>query len=354
VVASAIQGGAVHIAMFLVGRFISGLGVGMMQVSVPIYQSELSPAKQRGLMVGGHGILIVCGYAMAAWTGLGCYFAGSTVQWRLCLSLQLVAPLLLLIGSPWLPESPRWLIAHNKEQEGLAVLQKLHVRADDKGDTDHIAAKEEFYQIRKQLELERETGVQTFLQMIKRPSYRKRIYCGVLVQFAAQSTGVLVVNNYQILLYNSLGLSGWLPLLLYGVYTSWAAFLNWINALLLDRVGRKPVIIIGLSGCICMICIYTAMVAEYAGTSNRAGNAMGVLFLFLFVTFYGSSVGLSWDARAVETLANQSQHFSARCELLCFLLGDISHGCQGTGLGNCHLLSLCLVSAYKARFASAR
>lgn len=195
-VSSAIQGGAVAIGMFLAGRFISGVGVGMMQVSVPIYQSELAPAKQRGLMVGGHGILIVCGYASAAWTGLGCFFAGPTVQWRLCLSLQVVAPLLLLIGSPWLPESPRFLIAHNKESEGLEVLQKLH----DKGDANHIAAKEEFYQIRKQLELERETGVQTFMQMIKRPSYRKRIYCGFLVMFAAQSTGVLVVNNYQILL----------------------------------------------------------------------------------------------------------------------------------------------------------
>ena len=61
------------------------------------------------------------------------------------------------------------------------------------------------------------------------------------------------------------------------MYTSWAAFLNWINALLLDRVGRKPVIIIGLSGCIAMITIYTAMVAEYAGTSNKTGNAMGML-----------------------------------------------------------------------------
>ena len=112
---------------------------------------------------------------------------------------------------------------------------------------------------------------------MSRPSYRKRIYCGILVQFAAQSTGVLVVNNYQVLLYNNLGLYGWLPLLLYGVYTSWAAFLNWINALLLDRVGRRPVIIIGLSGCILMITIYTAMVAEFAGGPNRAGNAMGKL-----------------------------------------------------------------------------
>lgn len=97
-----------------------------MQVSVPIYQSELSPAKQRGRMVGGHGVLIVCAYvrvfrssstmlhlltrdivqARAARTGLGCFFAAPAVGWHLALSLQIVAPLTLLIGSPGLPESP--------------------------------------------------------------------------------------------------------------------------------------------------------------------------------------------------------------------------------------------------------
>jgi MFS family permease len=114
------------------------------------------------------------------------------------------------------------------------------------------------------------------------------MYCGILVQFAAQSTGVLVVNNYQVLLYNNLGLYGWLPLLLYAVYTSWAAFLNWINALLLDRVGRRPVIIIGLSGCILMISIYTAMVASFAGGPNRAGNAMGKLISKSIVVFWSN------------------------------------------------------------------
>lgn len=148
---------------------------------------------------------------MAAWTGLGCFFAKGEVQWRLCLSLQIVAPLLLLCGSPWLPESPRWLISHHREREGLEVLQRLHVRP---GDTSDIAAKEEYYQIRKQIELENQTGVTTFLDMFRRRSYRRRIVCGLLVQCAAQSTGVLVVNNYQVLLYNNLGLYGWLPLLL--------------------------------------------------------------------------------------------------------------------------------------------
>lgn len=60
-----------------------------------------------------------------------------------------------MIGSPWLPESPRYLLSKNRDQEALEVLTKLH----DTGDPNHIAAKEEFYQIRKQLELERQTGV---------------------------------------------------------------------------------------------------------------------------------------------------------------------------------------------------
>lgn len=48
--------------MLLVGRFINGIGVGMIDVAVPIYQSEISPAKVRGRMVGSHGFLVVVGY----------------------------------------------------------------------------------------------------------------------------------------------------------------------------------------------------------------------------------------------------------------------------------------------------
>lgn len=80
--------------------------------------------------------------------------------------------------------------------------------------------------------------------------------------------------------------------------------MNWINAILLDRVGRKPIIIYGLIGCIVMMCIETAMVAEYAGTDNRAGNAMGVLFLFLFVTFYGGSQDASSYVYCSEIFPN--------------------------------------------------
>ncbi|KAK4947592.1 hypothetical protein LTR10_013538 [Elasticomyces elasticus] len=287
VISAILQGAAVHIAMFLVGRFFNGLGVGAIDVAVPLYQSELSPAKQRGRMVGSHGFLVVCGYAGAGWTGLWCYFVKDpSIQWRVCLTLQVVAPALLLIGSPWLPESPRWLASKGRNNEALEILRRLHTGGAHDSD---MAAREEFYQISKQIELE-STGNTTMWGMFLKPSYRKRVLTGMFVQFLAQSTGVLVVNNYLILLLQNLGLSGWVPLLLYAVYDSWAAFMNFINSLLLDRIGRVRILTIGLIGCGVMMILETAMVANFAGSNNRAGNAMGVLFLYLFVTFYGGSL----------------------------------------------------------------
>lgn len=64
-------------------------------------------------------------------------------------------------------------------------------------------------------------------------------------RFIAQTTGTLVVANYQVLLYNNLGLYGSLPLLLYSLYLSWASFMNWVATMIVDRVGRVRMLAIG-------------------------------------------------------------------------------------------------------------
>jgi hypothetical protein len=65
--------------------------------------------------------------ALAAWTGYGCYFSPNPAfQWRFELSAQAIAPLLLSLGTPWIPESPRWLAERGRESEALAILEKLH------------------------------------------------------------------------------------------------------------------------------------------------------------------------------------------------------------------------------------
>lgn len=62
IVSAAIQTGSVHIAMFLVGRFLNGLGVGWINCAIPTYISEISPAAQRGRIVGSHGFIICFAY----------------------------------------------------------------------------------------------------------------------------------------------------------------------------------------------------------------------------------------------------------------------------------------------------
>lgn len=119
------------------------------------------------------------------------------------------------------------------------------------------------------------------------------IPANLVARCIAQSTGVLVVNNYQILLYNNLGLFGSKPLLLYACYNSWAAFMNWVNAMMLDRWGRIRIMVVGLIGCSLSLCGFSAMVAQFAGSANKVGNGFGVFFLYLFVTFYGGSLDAS-------------------------------------------------------------
>lgn len=250
VVGAIIQAASVHIAMLFVGRFIGGLGSGMINSTVPLYQSEVAPAHARGRMVGAHGFLLVTGYALAGWTGYGCYFeTNQEVQWRLLFALQVITPAALLIASPMLPESPRWLIAQARHTMAREVLSKLHSSPDG----DDILARREFFEIEQQIELDKAKPT-TLMAMLMNPSYRWRLLTGVLLQLVpipkhvidsadqarclCQSTGVLVVNNYQVLLYNSLELHGSLPLLLYSVYLTWAAFLNWVGSMIVDRVGR--------------------------------------------------------------------------------------------------------------------
>lgn len=156
-----------------------------------------------------------------------------------------------------------------------------------------MSAREEFIQIQAQIELERSENLGNIFSLLRKPSYRKRLLSGFFVLFIAQSTGVLVVNNYQVLLYNSLGLYGALPLLLYACFDTWASVMNFINTLILDRFGRIRILAIGVVGCACSIIVEAAMVARYAGTNNKVGNGFGVLFIYIFVTFYGGCMDVS-------------------------------------------------------------
>jgi len=115
---SGLQAGSVHIAMFIIARLITGFSVGALVGLVPLYQSEISPPRIRGFLVGRHGAGIATGYVSASWIGLGFYFVhADATQWWMTLAIQAPWPLLLGIGVLFIPESPRWRKPEHKSNQ---------------------------------------------------------------------------------------------------------------------------------------------------------------------------------------------------------------------------------------------
>jgi len=177
------------------------------------------------------------------------------------------------------------------KDEAWTVLKRLRQSTDD---PDDLVAKEELYQIDKQLALDHEKlapwGGNPWKAVLQKPSYRKRMIIGFLTQWGAEFGGPLIINNYAVILYTNLGQTGSMPLLLSALWLTTAGLIyNPGGAWLHDKVNsRRKMYLTGFVGIVITTSIMTAMIALYAGTDNKAGNAVGVLFMFLYLTFQGT------------------------------------------------------------------
>lgn len=241
-IGGALVAGSVHIAMFIVVRVLQGVGLGALATLTPVYLNEASTPSKRGLLTGMHGFFLVSGYCISGWVAFGTsYSTNLTFGWRAPLAFTCIPPLMLLVGSIWIPESPRWLFTQGRTEEAWEGLRRLHSGDKDAEDEDaQMAIHEEFFQIKKQLELERDMP-SGYIAIFTNPSYRKRALLSCFLMFASNSTGALVITNYSVIIYTDLGLTGHMPLLLYAFYCLVAAAGNLGSLLTLDWTGRRIV-----------------------------------------------------------------------------------------------------------------
>lgn len=193
---------AQNVAMFIVFRFVCGLGINAFLGVTGVLTSEIAPPALRGFFVGMVGGGILVGYSIASLMGLACFYIHSpSAQWRLPLGLGLVFQVFMLCVLPWLPESPRWLLMVGRDAEAKAIIYDIHQSSKDHSQT---FAEREFYQMERQIELDKRLKA-SFREMFTRPSYRKRTIIALSFGFFNQSTGILVVGSYGALIYKSLG-----------------------------------------------------------------------------------------------------------------------------------------------------
>lgn len=111
--------------------------------------------------------------------------------WRAPLAIGCLPCLIVLLWAPFIPESPRYLLLKDQTDKAWEIVKNLH---STKEDLDHAYARGEFHQMRTQLAIDRKLKA-GYLEMFKRPSYRKRVFMGMGLTFALQSSGVLVINS---------------------------------------------------------------------------------------------------------------------------------------------------------------
>ncbi|KAK4942906.1 hypothetical protein LTR10_017482 [Elasticomyces elasticus] len=292
IVGAAICAGAVNNAMFLVGRLINGFGIGALVTCIPMYQAEVSTPESRGFMVSMHGVMFAMGYTLSAWIGFGVSFISSggspsSFPWRFPIAFQMAPALLLLLGSPWLPFSPRWLMMKGRVDEAHEVLKRLHRT---KGDPHDTLARKEFYQMKKQVELDQQiNSVTSRYEVFRTPANRRRALVAFLLMWNNQFTGVLIIANYGVLLYVSLGMGGFMPLLLSSLWVTSTFPGNIFCAFFVERFGRRKFMLIGLSGILVSLVCEVALQAEFLGTTNKAGQNAAIFFIFLFITPFWST-----------------------------------------------------------------
>ena len=282
IISGAFLGGSVNVGEFIFFRFIAGAGAFMILAAVPIWMSEVVPSHIRGALVDIHAVLLVIGYMMASWFGLGFFYVTSPSAWRGPLCIQCVWPLLLLAGLYWIPESPRWLIMQGRHEEAQAILNRLHSNAKD---PEHSYARAEFYQIEKQVLIDSKLNT-SWVHIFKKPSYRKRAFLAMGTCAIIQCSGVLVINNYGPILYKTLGYSTVQQIIYPAAWLTFAVGMNALAMLFVDRFPRPKYMAFGVFGCMVTLSCEAAIVATFIPSTNYTALRAGVAMLFVFQVFY--------------------------------------------------------------------
>ncbi|KKK15278.1 hypothetical protein ARAM_001921 [Aspergillus rambellii] len=288
-----LQASAKNLAMILVGRILAGWAVGLMSMSVPVYQAECAHPRTRGMIIGLAQQMIGVGFIISTWVGFGSLHApeSSEFQWRFPLAFQTVPALLLFIGLFFLPESPRYLVEKEKYDEAMKILRKLHY---DGTNEDWI--QQEYAEITSTIEAEKAVAAPGWLIMFKVPQYRTRLLHGVAVQVFTQMTGINVISYYQTIMYNALGITGSRNILIAGIYNCLGPLANLIFILfVLDRVGRRKPMMFGAVGITLALICEAALNSQNEDGTRHGYSIGGVFFIFCVTVIFSFSFGpCSW------------------------------------------------------------
>ena len=259
--------------IFMVFRFLGGLGVGASSVTAPIYISEVSPAERRGRLVGLFQFNIVLGILVSYLSNFIISQVSGDSSWRFMLGVQAVPALIFLILIKFIPESPRWLIL--KRGENQRALEILRIINPLNCDAELISIQNS------RLDRTDTKGGNLFSGQYKTP-----IILAMLFAFFNQVSGINAIIYYAPRIFEMAGLGTHSSLL----STVGIGAINFIFTLIginiIDKVGRRTLMLVGSFGLIASL----FMVAYTFYSHHLSGFAVPI-YMMAFIAFFAFSQG---------------------------------------------------------------
>lgn len=270
---SAVGSASAHsLIFFLFARVLGGLAVGVASILSPMYIAELAPAKYRGTLVSLNQLAIVTGILIAFFSNYLLVGTGEN-NWRWML-LVMAAPALLLFFCLFLvPESPRWLVARNRDDNAFDVLVKT---------AGEDLARKELDEIRQTLQNHEEAGYRELLT----PRVKPILWVGIILAVFQQITGINTIMYYAPKIFAQIGQSNDTALLQTIAIGGTNLVFTVVAMLFIDRFGRKFLILAGSLG----------MTVMLAGLSllyflDAASGLLVLIFILGYIAFFAASLG---------------------------------------------------------------
>lgn len=276
-------GFASSFTLLVIARMIGGVGVGMASVISPMYISEFAPADKRGRMVAYYQLAITLGILLAYLSNayiLSISDNGTNEllqqPWRGMFVVMCIPSLLFLLMLVKVPESPRWLVEINRQQEAQKILYTVRPKA---------AADKEFNDIERAKSRAKTTSVS-----LLHPSVRIPLIIGIVLAVLQQFSGINAIIYYGPNIFQSAGLDS-SNALMFQVIIGTVNFLSTIIAIAYaDKYGRKFLLKTGLTGIIislilCGILFYT----------NHTQGYLLLVLMMLYIICFAFSIGpVTW------------------------------------------------------------
>lgn len=228
------------------------------------------------------------GAIIASWTIYGCSHINSTYGFRIPIWGQLVSSVLVGTGIWFIPESPRWLMAHGKEDQARNVLAEYH----GEGSLDHPIVTLQIREMRESIKQDASDKVWwDYSELFRTHSARRRLICVLGMACFGQLSGNSVTGYYLPVMVQNAGITSESTQLLLNGLNPMVCFLGAIlGARMTDKIGRRPLLLyttVFCSICFAVITGTSKMATDNPNNSSAANTTIAFIFIFGIVFSFG-------------------------------------------------------------------